>query len=280
MKRPRKLLLFDIDGTLVDTGGAGLASLREGFHEAFPEHRDAPFPPLELGGATDRGIVRGLFAHFGIEENGESRRRFFFAAYTARLGDRLTIFSREGRGRVLPGWRTACPSCPGTTAIASGSSPATCARERRSSCGTTASIIISPPTPAPTATIITIATKLGPIARDRAVGIFGEDFAPEHIVVIGDTPRDIACARAFGAKVLAVATGAATRESWSGDGRTRVGESRGFSGKWSVASLLTGPDGSGRGLLGFASVRRVVAHREIEVLTVCRLLPEGEVSPP
>jgi phosphoglycolate phosphatase-like HAD superfamily hydrolase len=54
--------------------------------------------------------------------------------------------------------------------------------------------------------------ELGPIARHRAVGIFGEDFAPEHIVVIGDTPRDIACARAFGAKVLAVATGAATRE--------------------------------------------------------------------
>lgn len=58
---PPKLLLFDIDGTLLDTGGAGLVSLRDGFHAAFPEHRERPFPPLELGGATDGGVARHLF---------------------------------------------------------------------------------------------------------------------------------------------------------------------------------------------------------------------------
>jgi phosphoglycolate phosphatase-like HAD superfamily hydrolase len=53
--------------------------------------------------------------------------------------------------------------------------------------------------------------ELGPIALERARHRFGKDFRPDGIVVIGDTLRDIACARAFGAKVIAVATGAATR---------------------------------------------------------------------
>ncbi len=52
---------------------------------------------------------------------------------------------------------------------------------------------------------------LGPIARERAVSAFGRDFLPADIAVIGDTPKDIACARAFGARVVAVASGAATR---------------------------------------------------------------------
>ncbi|MEQ1841016.1 MAG: HAD hydrolase-like protein, partial [Verrucomicrobiales bacterium] len=54
--------------------------------------------------------------------------------------------------------------------------------------------------------------QLGPIARERALQACGRDFPPERIVVIGDTPKDIACARALGARVIAVATGAATRK--------------------------------------------------------------------
>jgi phosphoglycolate phosphatase-like HAD superfamily hydrolase len=45
------------------------------------------------------------------------------------------------------------------------------------------------------------------IAAERMREHFGREFTPEQFVVIGDTPRDIACARHFGAKVLAVATG-------------------------------------------------------------------------
>jgi phosphoglycolate phosphatase len=49
--------------------------------------------------------------------------------------------------------------------------------------------------------------KLPPIARERAGG-----WARERTVVIGDTPRDIACARADGVRVIAVATGPFTVE--------------------------------------------------------------------
>jgi phosphoglycolate phosphatase-like HAD superfamily hydrolase len=42
---------------------------------------------------------------------------------------------------------------------------------------------------------------------DRANDHFGTAFAPETVVVIGDTPRDVACGKVGGTKTVAVATG-------------------------------------------------------------------------
>jgi phosphoglycolate phosphatase len=49
--------------------------------------------------------------------------------------------------------------------------------------------------------------ELVPIALERARETLGREFRPEQVYVIGDTPRDVACARAGGSKVIAVATG-------------------------------------------------------------------------
>jgi phosphoglycolate phosphatase-like HAD superfamily hydrolase len=49
--------------------------------------------------------------------------------------------------------------------------------------------------------------ELGKFARARALDRHGIEFAPEKIYVIGDTPRDIECGRAIGAKTVAIATG-------------------------------------------------------------------------
>jgi len=48
---------------------------------------------------------------------------------------------------------------------------------------------------------------LVPVSRERLKGRFGQEISPANIVVVGDTPLDIACARAGGAWVVAVATG-------------------------------------------------------------------------
>ena len=211
MNRPRKLLLFDIDGTLLDTGGAGLLSLKEGLREAFPEHRESDFPSLELGGATDHGVVGTIFSHFGIEPSPEHRRRFF-SAYTAGLEKTLSDFSDKGKGRVLPGVTTLLSRLSEDGSY--------CLGLLTGNLRAGAEIKLRHYGLAHHFTADAGAygddhhdrNELGPIARRRAAGIFGEDFAPENIVVIGDTLRDIACARAFGAKVLAVATGAADWE--------------------------------------------------------------------
>ncbi len=50
------------------------------------------------------------------------------------------------------------------------------------------------------------------IAADRVNAHLGQALTPERFIIIGDTPRDISCARHFGARVLAVASGTHTVE--------------------------------------------------------------------
>ena len=61
MAKRSKLLLFDVDCTLVNTGGAGISALKQAIVEVF----GGAGPPLDLAGSTDSGIVRGIFGHFG-----------------------------------------------------------------------------------------------------------------------------------------------------------------------------------------------------------------------
>ena len=203
-----RLLLFDIDGTLIDTEGAGLRSFSEAFYLAFPEHSGQLFPPLELGGATDHGLIMHLFEHFGLEDLPLHRRRFF-ESYTGKLAASLEHFSKEGRGRLLPGVVDLLDALAGdddvALAVLTGNTEAGARVKLRHfqidhyfSVGAYGDDHH-------------YRNELGPIARERARQQCGREFRPSEIVVIGDTLRDIACARAFGAKVIAVATGAATR---------------------------------------------------------------------
>jgi phosphoglycolate phosphatase-like HAD superfamily hydrolase len=52
--------------------------------------------------------------------------------------------------------------------------------------------------------------QIAAIARQRGNELLGRNLQGEEVLVIGDTPLDIQCARAIGAKVLAVATGGYT----------------------------------------------------------------------
>jgi phosphoglycolate phosphatase-like HAD superfamily hydrolase len=54
--------------------------------------------------------------------------------------------------------------------------------------------------------------QIAAIARRRGSDILREELRDEQVLVVGDTPLDIRCARAIGAKVLAVATGGCTLE--------------------------------------------------------------------
>ena len=66
---------------------------------------------------------------------------------------------------------------------------------------------------------------LGPVALERAAQHAGREFHPANTLVIGDTPKDIRCARAMGARCLAVATGAFSVSQLREDGAEIVVES-------------------------------------------------------
>lgn len=205
-----KLLLFDIDGTLIDTEGAGLYSLEEGFFAAFPGSQGIPFPPLDLGGATDGSVVAFLFEEFGIEDHEKNRERFF-SFYSSALKRKLVEFQARGKGRLLPGViplldELSRADHPSILALLTGNTSEGAfiklshyAIDHHFAFGA-----FGDDHPDRDA--------LGPIAMRRAAELHGSAFAPDDIVIIGDTPKDVRCARAFGAKVIAVATGACSEE--------------------------------------------------------------------
>ena len=73
MAKRSKLLLFDVDCTLVNTGGAGISALKQ----AIVEVCGGAGPPVDLAGSTDSGIVRGIFGHFGREYDASIEEAFY-----------------------------------------------------------------------------------------------------------------------------------------------------------------------------------------------------------
>ena len=88
-------LLFDIDGTLLRTGGAGLNAMEKAANELFQVPRLTRVP---VHGRTDTGIVKELFEVNQIEHSANNRQRFI-ELYLKLLPDSL----HKVEGRLLPG---------------------------------------------------------------------------------------------------------------------------------------------------------------------------------
>ena len=202
---PDTLVLFDIDGTLLNTGGAGIAALTQGFARAFPEHA-ARMPELDLGGATDSGLVMNIFEHAEIEHN-DANRDLFYDAYLFHLADNLPGFG----GRLLPGITALLDTLVPREEVSVGLLTGNIERGARLK-----------------VEHFGIAehfgfgsygddhhdrNELGPIAIQRAELATGKKFHPEKVYVLGDTAKDIRCARAAGVQAIAVATGGVSREN-------------------------------------------------------------------
>ncbi|QJE98130.1 HAD family hydrolase [Luteolibacter luteus] len=195
---PAKLWLFDIDGTLVDTGGAGMRALQEAAIECF----GGEGPPLDLAGSTDLGVLAGILAHFE-RPHGREDEAFFFGTYLRRLEWQLEHGGFPGR--VLPGAAELLEELARVPDVSIGlltGNVADGAAAKMRHYGLLHHFPFG-------AYGCDHADRnlLGPVALERAAIHAGRDFTAEETLVIGDTPKDIACARAMGARCLAVATG-------------------------------------------------------------------------
>lgn len=200
-----RLLLFDIDCTLIDTGGAGMAALKETACELF----GAEGPELDLAGSTDSGIVGGMLEHFGSDLSLED----FYQVYLTKLGPNLAAFS----GRVLPGVETILSDLErseATLGLLTGNIAE----------GAKAKIVhygldgYFPISVGAYGDDHHDRNLLGPVALQRASAEYGKDFQSANTVVIGDTPKDINCGKAMGAVTLAVATGGFSVDDLAGYG--------------------------------------------------------------
>ena len=198
----KTLLLFDIDGTLITSGGAGERALRIGFRERFGIDDD--LRNVEIAGLTDSGIARAMLRTHGLAETPENIAAFV-DSYLANLVKELPLTE----GRLLPGVVPLLAALQGrpdmVLALLTGNVERG-AKLKLSHYGVWTFFEFGA-----YADDHHDRNELGPFAQRRAREKHGIDFPAERICVLGDTPHDIACARAIGARAIAIATGKFTR---------------------------------------------------------------------
>ena len=194
----RSICLFDIDGTLLRTGGAGQKAMERALTDVFgvPE----PWEDIPAAGRTDRAITHDLFTYHELAPN-EQQWAEFQTVYFRHLSSTLA----QLEGAVLPGIQTLLDHIATRPDISMGLLTGNFREAAR--------------------------IKLQHYAIDQhfAYGGYGDhhhdrddvarvayaeacrhlerEVDPSAICVIGDTPSDVKCARAIGARAIAVATG-------------------------------------------------------------------------
>ena len=192
------VLLFDIDGTLLHGGGSGRRAVERVFGERFA--RREVFDAVRFHGMTDRAIVRGGLVRAGLPAD-EAAIDALCAAYLAALAEEVP---RAEGFRVMPGAAALLDALDGRPGVAVGLGTGNlregarikleharlyhhfafggfgCDAEDRA--------------------------ELIRIGAERGARHVGRDLADCRVIVIGDTPKDVAAAQAIGARSLAVET--------------------------------------------------------------------------
>jgi len=197
-----RLVLFDVDGTLVHTGHAGT----QAFAKTFATEFNAPngVEKIHFPGRTDKNLVRELFSLHGIPATRENFERFF-ERYVFWL-DQIIAQSHggpcEGALEFLDGLR-ALPRRPLLGVLTVNIRLCAEIKLRRFHLWDVFET-------GAFADDSEDRNQIAVAALERGRRVLGKDLQPEEIVVVGDTPHDIRCGKFIGAKTLAVATGGAT----------------------------------------------------------------------
>jgi phosphoglycolate phosphatase len=197
-ERQKRLLLFDIDGTLIHSGGAGVHALRSAFRERFGISDD--LAGIEIAGMTDSGIVTSILKKHNIPATPENVSAFL-DSYVHFLS--LELPRREGK--LLPGvleLLEKLKSRPQLVLALLTGNVSRGAQLKLEHYGVWHFFEFGA-----FADDHQDRNRLGSFARARAKEKHGREFSASQIDVIGDTPRDIACGKAIGARTIAVATG-------------------------------------------------------------------------
>ncbi|HWC25152.1 MAG TPA: haloacid dehalogenase-like hydrolase [Solirubrobacteraceae bacterium] len=199
------LLLFDIDGTLL-TGAA--EAHRDALHEALRTVHGVTAPALrgiEVAGLTDGAIMRKLLVPAGvsaarIDERADDVRIAACEAYARLVPDDLSAHVTPGMPELLE--RLAARDDTLLALVTGNYEPIARMKLRAAGIGR-----FFARGQGGFGSDDEDRAMLPQVARRRAGGGDGAEWPRARTAVIGDTPRDIACARADGVRVAAIATG-------------------------------------------------------------------------
>jgi phosphoglycolate phosphatase-like HAD superfamily hydrolase len=195
-----RLILFDIDGTLLLTGGAGVAAMTRAFADAFGI-ADA-FAGIPMPGRTDRGILADAMARQTMAVDGEPLERFR-SRYVACLTEEIAV--DRPRKRVLPGVRALLDALSEDGDVLLGLVTGNFAEAARIklehfglwhyfACGAYGDEAVERPP------LVSLAFERARRHRPAALTL-------DQTFVVGDTPHDVQAALTGGARAVGVATG-------------------------------------------------------------------------
>jgi phosphoglycolate phosphatase-like HAD superfamily hydrolase len=200
-----RLVLFDIDGTILLTAGAGRRAITAALAEYVGD--PVPFEQIRFDGKTDPQIVGELLAAAG--DPGPHDRAHVWALcerYVALLERELAATTGT---RLMPGFPGILDRLEAEAGVVLGLLTGNLERGAalklraagidpgRFKVGAYGSDAAHRP-------------ELPPIAARRAEPFFGRTPVGGEVVIIGDTPADVACGAGIGARAVAVATGSYT----------------------------------------------------------------------
>jgi len=217
MNTIRKLVLFDIDGTLVLTGGAGIRAMNRACEELVG-HGQA-LANIPVAGRTDRIILSDVVKAAGhsLDDGLLEQLRDSYILHLreeierpGRTQNFESLGARGGIKAVMPGIRELLDALVERDDVFLGLLTGNFEAGARIKlehfdlwhyfkCGAFGDDSSD-------------RNDLVPFAMKRAQAFGAPRIASEHILVVGDTPHDIACARAVGAVPIAVATGGFTAD--------------------------------------------------------------------
>lgn len=193
-----KVIFFDIDGTLLNTGGAGQHAMERTLIDEF--RIDFPFEGVLTAGRTDRGITDEIFARYDLQNTQENRDRFR-AAYLEQLPDSLNAYPAHLLPNVEELLKALAEQSHVTLSLITGNyADAAWIKLKHFGLDHYFNFGGFGDHNANRNDVARSALNIAGQALKRPV--MGTD-----TMVIGDTPADIHCARSIGASVIAVATG-------------------------------------------------------------------------
>jgi len=197
-----RIVLFDIDGTLLRSGGIGRVAMERALTNVFGAPGSTDY---RYDGKTDRQIVRETMRMEGFtDEQIDAQMDELLAAYVSALEDELatgqrTVLLLDGVAELLDRLDREEQVVIGllTGNIHQG------ARAKLTAAG------IDPSRFKVTAfgSDNELRPELPAVAQRRASELLGVDIKGNKVIIVGDTPADIQCGEAIGARAIAVATG-------------------------------------------------------------------------